>query len=130
MKRRESREKAMQIIFQLEVNEMDPSKAIIDILGEEQKDSFIHMLVHGVIEHKAELDNIIKEELQNWTMDRLANVEKSILRMATYEIFYLANIPDQVSINEAVELAKKFADEKSGKFVNGVLSKILNRKKD
>lgn len=126
MNRRTSREKAMQILFQLEINEINPSQAIEDFVGLSSDTDFLKTLVNGVIDNILELDSIISENLENWSFDRLASVERVVLRLATYEIKFMDDIPESVSINEAVDLAKKFGDEKSGKFVNGVLSKIIN----
>lgn len=128
MKRTMAREKAMQILFQLEINEIDPVQAIENHLGDTKSDDFLTLLVLGVEENKKEIDDIIILHLENWTIDRIASVERTVLRIATYEINFVDNIPESVSINEAVELAKKYADEQSGKFVNGVLSKIIAKK--
>lgn len=126
MNRRTAREKAMQILFQLDINDSSTAEAIEDFLGTDEGDQFLTTLVEGVTEHTVAIDDIIKKHLENWTIDRIASVEKTILRISIYEINYLDDIPISVSINEAVELAKKYGDEMSGKFVNGVLSKIIN----
>lgn len=126
MNRRTAREKAMQILFQLDINDSSTAEAIEDFLGTDKGDQFLTTLVEGVTEHTVAIDDIIKKHLENWTIDRIASVEKTILRISIYEINYLDDIPISVSINEAVELAKKYGDEMSGKFVNGVLSKIIN----
>lgn len=86
---------------------------------------FLKTLVEGVSTHKKELDEVITKHLENWTIDRIASVERTILRLAVFELKHQDDIPNSVSINEAVELANVFGDEKSGKFVNGVLSKIV-----
>lgn len=125
MNRRTAREKAMQILFQLDMNESNPTKAIANVVGQEETNQLLNVLVQGVSDKHEEIDQIISSHLENWTIDRIASVERIILRMATYEIKYLDDIPKNVSINEAVELAKKFGDEKSGSFINGVLSKII-----
>lgn len=125
MNRHKAREKSFQILFQMDKNEMDISEAIQFVIEDEKQDPFLLSIVRGVMEHKEEIDQVIKEHLENWTLDRLAAVERTILRMATFEIKYLDDIPPNVSINEAVEIANQFGDEKSGKFVNGVLSKII-----
>ena len=126
MNRRTAREKAMQILFQLEINDIEPTLAIENFIESTEGNEFLTALVEGVIKYIAEIDEVISSSLENWTFDRVASVEKIILRIATYEINYLEDIPESVSINEAVELAKKFGDEKSGQFVNGVLSKIID----
>jgi N utilization substance protein B len=83
----------------------------------------MNSLVFGTIEHEKELDELITPHLVNWTIDRLANIDKTILRMAAYELKY-EDVPANVTLDEAVELAKAFGDDHSSKFVNGVLSKI------
>ncbi|APH04455.1 transcription antitermination factor NusB [Bacillus weihaiensis] len=124
MKRRTAREKALQALFQVNVSQTDPNEAITHALEDQQQDDFMNMLVFGAIEHEQELDQLIQPHLKNWTMDRLANIDKAILRLATYELKYEEEIPSNVTIDEAVELAKAFGDDHSSKFVNGVLSKI------
>lgn len=127
MNRRTAREKAMQILFQHDFNDIDLEEAIEEFLEPEEHDEYLVQLIHGVKEHIKEIDAMINEYLVNWTIERIASVEKTVLRIATYEFNYLDDIPTSVSINEAIELAKKFGDEKSGKFVNGVLSKIQKK---
>jgi len=126
MNRHQARERAFQILFQLDLNEMEPKQAIREFFaeGREMEDPFLAKLIEGVSEHKENIDRIVSEQLVNWSFDRIATAEKTILRIAVYEMKYLEDIPKNVSINEAVELANTFGDEKSGKFVNGVLSKI------
>lgn len=126
MNRHQAREKALQILFQLEVNEKDPKQAINDFESEEGplQDPFLLRLIEGVTEHKEEIDQIIAGHLVKWSFDRIATAEKTILRIAVFEMKYLDDVPKNVSINEAVELAHAYGDDKSGKFVNGVLSKI------
>ncbi len=126
MNRRTAREKAMQSLFQLEINETDPTEAIGAVLETDESSPFLTALVTGVTQNITNLDEKISKHLENWTLDRLATIEKVILRISVYEIHYLHDIPESVSINEAVELAKKYGNEKSGKFVNGVLSKIIS----
>lgn len=125
MKRHEAREKAFQTLFQIDINELEPKVAITNILEDEENDVFLTFLVEGVMNHKQAIDKTITDHLENWTLSRLASVERTLLRIATFEIMYSEDIPENVSINEAVELANKYGEEKSGKFVNGVLSKII-----
>ncbi|MBC5637169.1 transcription antitermination factor NusB [Ornithinibacillus sp. BX22] len=125
MKRHEAREKAFQILFQLDMLEEDIEITIQERLDEEKKDDFLQMLVLGVVKEKQAIDEIISSHLEKWSLQRLPSVEKTVLRIATYELKYMEDIPENVSINEAVNLAKMYGDEKSGKFVNGVLSKII-----
>ena len=85
---------------------------------------FSEELVRGTREHLAEIDEIVARATANWQLNRMAVIDRSILRFATYELLFLADIPPKVTLNEAVNLAKKFSQEESGKFVNGVLDKI------
>lgn len=125
MNRHTAREKAFQTLFQLDINANDPMQAMEHLLETTEGDPFLTTLVKGVAAYKTDIDNTIIANLENWTIERIASVEKTILRIATYEINYLEDVPVNVSINEAIELANQYGDEKSGKFVNGVLSKIL-----
>jgi|SRR5690625_2862802 len=124
MNRHTARKKAFQILFQLDVNDNKPDQAIHDFLEDEKPDPFLTMIVNGVADKKTKLDALITENLENWSLQRIASVEKTILRIAVYEIVYVEDIPLNVSINEAIELGHTFGDDKSGKFINGVLSKI------
>ncbi|WP_164218079.1 transcription antitermination factor NusB [Virgibacillus sp. YIM 98842] len=124
MNRHTARKKAFQILFQLDINDNDPDQAIHDFLEDGVSDPYLTMIVKGVADNKTKLDKVIADHLENWSIQRIASVEKNILRIAVYEILYSDDIPVNVSINEAVELGHIFGDEKSGKFINGVLSKI------
>ncbi|EAC6745624.1 transcription antitermination factor NusB [Listeria monocytogenes] len=123
MKRREAREKALQALFQIELNEMSLDQAIKNIMEDEQ-DDYMEKLVEGVMANKAEIDAIIEPNLDNWRMGRLSKVDLSLLRLSVYEIKYLDDVPNRVSLNESIEIAKIYSDEKSSKFINGVLANI------
>ncbi|MFS0672772.1 transcription antitermination factor NusB [Ornithinibacillus sp. 179-J 7C1 HS] len=127
MKRHEAREKAFQILFQLDMLEEDLETTIEERLNDEEKDDFLQTLVLGVVKERQAIDENISAKLEKWSFHRLPSVEKTVLRIATFELKHIEDIPDNVSINEAVELAKMYGDEKSGKFVNGVLSKIIKK---
>jgi N utilization substance protein B len=86
---------------------------------------FLKKLFFGTVEHLHELDQIITDHLENWSLDRLANIDRNLLRIAVYEMKYMEDVPYTVSINEAVEIAKRFGDEKSSRFINGVLAKVM-----
>ncbi|MFP7226662.1 transcription antitermination factor NusB [Bacillus altitudinis] len=126
MKRRTAREKALQTLFQIDVSNIDPKEAITHALDEQESDPFFEELVFGVLEQKDKLDDTISQHLVNWKLDRIANVDRAILRLSVYEMVYQEDIPVSVSMNEAIELAKLFGDDKAPKFVNGVLSNIKN----
>ncbi|WP_163969960.1 transcription antitermination factor NusB [Oceanobacillus halotolerans] len=125
MNRHTARENAFKILFQLDMND-DQLEEIEDDTDSIQVDDYGSKLVQGVREKREELDETISTHLEKWTINRIASVEKTVLRISLYEIKYLDDVPTNVSINEAVELANRYGEEKSGKFVNGVLSKIIS----
>ncbi|WP_017380066.1 transcription antitermination factor NusB [Paenisporosarcina sp. TG-14] len=122
MKRREAREKVLQTLFQLENTELTIEEAMSHVL-DGQNDSFYEKLVRGTTEHLTQIDESLKEKLENWSLDRLPKIERTILRLAVFELLFMQDAPSKVVINEAIELSKTFGDDKSSKFVNGVLSK-------
>lgn len=124
MKRRLAREKAFQVLFSLDNEDFDVEEAVALSMEGEEIDHFLSTLIHGVVENKEAIDEKIDQTLEKWSFKRLATVEKTLLRIATHEIDSTLETPIGVAINEAVELAKVYGDEKSGKFVNGVLSKL------
>ncbi len=121
MDRRTAREEAFKLLFQQEINRDEE-------INSEKMDPFTRKIVLGVIDNKEDIDQLISNHLKNWSYERIALVEKTVLRIAVFEITYLDDIPVGVSINEAVELSHTYGDEKSGKFVNGVLSNIIEQK--
>ncbi|MCM3710927.1 transcription antitermination factor NusB [Sporosarcina luteola] len=123
MKRREAREKAIQTLFQLDNTDMSIGEAITYIM-ERPIDPFYESLVKGTTEYRDEVDKALSSKLENWSLDRLPKIERTILRLAVYELLHHEDVPHKVILNEAVELCKQFGDEKSGRFVNGVLSKF------
>ncbi|GAB4073496.1 transcription antitermination factor NusB [Barrientosiimonas marina] len=125
MNRHAAREKAMQILFQLDINDKNPEQAMTDYLESLEIDPYLQDLVKGAAAHKSAIDNTIITHLENWTIDRIASVERTILRIAVYELDWQDEVPQNVAINEAVELAHKYGDDNSGRFVNGVLSNVI-----
>lgn len=123
MKRREAREKAVQTLFQLDNTELTVGEAITYII-EEPPNRFYEQLVRGTVEHQEKIDEILVEKLENWSLERLPKIERTVLRLAVYELLFNEEVPHRVVLNEAIELCKTFGDEKSGRFVNGVLSKF------
>ena len=126
--RRVSREMALKALFQIDLVNTD-IKETLEYTFEDGKLSdevkeFSLILVQGVMSNLAEIDKAINNYTNNWSLERITNIDRSILRIAIYEILYLKNIPKSVSINEAVELAKKYGTKSSFSFVNGVLGKI------
>lgn len=135
-KRTRARECAIQILYQLEINPEPLAELFRDFwLAEEQRDvtsdirAFSEEIVRGTSEHQGEIDKIVEQYADNWSIHRMAVIDRNILRFATYELLFMADIPPKVTINEAVNLAKKFSQEESGKFVNGILDKINHTEK-
>jgi N utilization substance protein B len=152
-KRREARERAVQFLFQYDLNPPEHLEEALNQFWESQQAAaiaaekgdahwgeqvelppptteeaalrlFAEPLIRGVLEHRAKIDAEIQKHAQNWDLPRMAAVDRNILRLAVYEMLFRDDIPPVVSINEAVDIAKKFSTEDSGKFVNGLLDKI------
>ncbi|MEE3055224.1 MAG: transcription antitermination factor NusB [Planctomycetota bacterium] len=122
-----AREIALQALFQQDLAGDDPQK-ISELLAEATEDSrereYARSLALGVLENRQDLDRRIVEVTNNWKLDRIAAVDRAILRLGLYELLEMDEVPPKVVINESVELAKKFSTAKSGSFVNGVLDRI------
>ena len=124
MKRHDAREKAVQVLFQLDNTDLTLQEAIGHVLENEESDTFFDQLVQGVTENQKEIDELLTKNLENWSLSRLPKIERTVLRLAVYELKYMQDTPSRVVLNEAIELCKTFGDEQSSKFVNGVLSKF------
>jgi len=152
-KRREARERAVQFLFQHDLNPPEDLEAALDQFWASQRAAaiasdkgsatwgekvelpppstdeaavrlFADPLIRGAIQHRDEADAVISKHAKNWDLHRIAAVDRNILRLAIYEILHRDDIPPVVSINEAVDVAKKFSTQDSGKFVNGILDKV------
>ena len=126
--RTEAREKIMIILYQIDFYIKDNiSFDVEDVIKEnlEMDNKYVKDIVHGVLENLEEIDSIISKYLENWSLDRLGKTDKAILRLATYEMLYY-DTPEVVVINEAVELSKKYSDEKVTKMMNAALDKIYH----
>ncbi|WP_123053574.1 transcription antitermination factor NusB [Clostridium sp. JN-1] len=155
MNRRKSRELAMKLLFQMTINkedfkevienlkenlEIDNDKPdIISDLKSNKEDlenidltdvdmSYVTRVLKGIQEKREEIDDKINKCLINWKINRISKVDLAILRICTYEFLYETDIPENVSINEAIELAKKYSGNKSAAFVNGILGKMIKDK--
>lgn len=126
LNRTEAREKIMIILYQIDLYDKDKIPYDLESLFHENLEidnKFVRDIVDGVLEKKDSIDKIISKYLENWDLDRLGKTDRAILRLSTYEMLYY-NTPNVVVINEAVELAKKYSDEKIVKLINAVLDKI------
>lgn len=128
--RRRAREFVVQVSYAHEIQNDDLDKTF-ELLAEtselsEELLKFSRELVHGVIAHRKEFDELISSKSRNWDLTRIALIDRLILRMALTEFFYFNDIPPKVSISEAIEIAKVFSTEESSSFVNGILDAILN----
>jgi transcription antitermination protein NusB len=125
MKRRTAREKAMQALFQIDMSQSEPKDAIEHVLEDQPHDDYLSKLVTGVVLHKQQIDELIKSNLEKWTLERLATVDRNLLRIATFELLFCKEtVPPNVVLDEAIEIAKVYGDDQSSRFINGVLSKI------
>ncbi len=126
MKRRTAREYALQALFQMELADTEAREAIDNVLAEknEESDAFLEELVFGYDNNKEQIDSIIRQNLENWTLERMGNVDRAILRVAVCEMTQMEDIPVNVTMNEAIEIAKIYGDDESKGFINAVLSKI------
>jgi transcription antitermination factor NusB len=127
-KRTMSRELALQVMYQLDLRGQEILDEVDDLMKEVTTDpevtGFAKELVFGTWERRAEIDSRIEEVAVNWEIKRMAAIDRNILRLATFEILFRDDIPPLVSINEAIEIAKKFSTKNSGPFVNGILDNI------
>lgn len=126
LNRTEAREKIMIILYQIDLYDKDKIPYDLESVFHENLEidnKFVRDIIDGVLEKKDSIDKIISKYLENWDLDRLGKTDRAILRLSTYEMLYY-NTPKVVVINEAVELAKKYSDEKIVKLINAVLDKI------
>ena len=131
--RRKGRELALQILFQLDMVRSGVDEAIKafwktqEELPSEDTRDFCEELVRGAFEHHEEIDRFVEETSSNWRLSRMPVVDRNVLRMAVYEMLYREDIPTTVTINEAIDVGKKFGSEDSGAYINGILDKIAEK---
>ena len=127
--RRKARELALQYLYKLDVSgeKYDPHTVagfFHEFGGKDEDADYAILLIQNTEKHRGEIDGLITKHLENWTLDRLSTIDRNILRFATCELLYFLDIPLNVTINEAIEVAKKFSLEESATFINGVLDKV------
>lgn len=135
--RRQSREIALQMLYQLEMSDLHPYEAIelyYQVVSDNEDEPseipetirpFAEMLVNGVYGHREEIDRMIVSASENWRLERMSVIDRNVLRIAVFEMLYCLEIPPKVSINEAIDLGKTFGSPDSGAFINGILDHIL-----
>lgn len=128
MGRRAAREIAMKLLYQLEIQRDDREEQILTVLQENElldnDREYVDNVVKGALSNLPYIDEIIEKYSKGWKINRISKVDLSILRLSIYEISYRNDIPLNVSINEAVELAKKYSGEEASAFINGILGKV------
>ncbi|MFB5268366.1 transcription antitermination factor NusB [Paenibacillus enshidis] len=139
MKRRLARELAVQSMYHMEMNEVKAEEAVDMLLQEAAADNeaevvvkdeaalrkYVLNMVAGTWEQRSAIDTLLTDYLKGWQVSRLSRVDRQILRLAAYEMIFREDIPGKVAVNEAIELSKHFGTEESGKFVNGVLGRLI-----
>ncbi|ACD53940.1 transcription antitermination factor NusB [Clostridium botulinum] len=133
MNRKLSREKAMELLFGMTLNTDNCEETLGNFIDNYESDikeldiTYIKRILIGVENNKDNIDEAISKNLCNWKIDRISKVNLCILRLAVYELLHDEEIPNRVAINEALEITKKYSDEKSVSFINGVLDNILKK---
>jgi len=126
--RRFAREQALQILYQVDVRKCDANEALGNYWSREPGDpddmAFTAKLVQGVPANEEQIDTLISEASINWKVARMSYVDRNILRLAVFEFLHMADIPTMVSINEAIEMGKRFGTTESGAFINGILDRV------
>jgi transcription antitermination protein NusB len=127
--RRQARECALEVMYRLDLVGDEPEHTIAEILlrknPSEEAETYLRRLVDAALGNRDEIDVTLRKHLTRWRLERLTVLDRAILRLAAAEILYFDDVPPKVSINEAVEIAKKYGDDEAGKFVNGVLDGIF-----
>lgn len=130
LKRREAREKALFYLYQSDLLDIDVDELIkMDLKNKKNIDQFTLKLVKGVKNNFENLNEIINLHSSNWQIDRMSILDRNMLRIALYGIMFEQEIPLKVTINEAIEISKKYGTNESGKFVNGILGKVVEEMK-
>jgi len=126
--RRKSRELALQALYQWNITRQDPFLILdqqkANFSPADEEDEFAQQIVVGVLEHYVHIDELIEKFSEHWRLDRMSIIDRNILRMAIFELLFCENIPPRVTLNEAIDLGKRFGSEDSSAFINGILDRI------
>jgi len=126
--RRKAREHALQLLFQQDSNQEKiffDGSAALHLSADKPVEDFVDRLVQGVTRNLSEIDSLIRKHAEHWSLERMALVDRNVLRIAVFEFLYIDDIPAKVTLNEAIEVAKRYGDESSSSFINGILDRIL-----
>jgi N utilization substance protein B len=129
-RRSRGREVALQVLYQVEQNPSVPHEEVCRfierrLLGDRRLSEFTKGLIAGVRENQARIDSLISAVAENWRLDRMAAIDRNILRLGAFEMLFCREVPARVAINEALELAKRYSTAQSSRFVNGILDRVL-----
>jgi N utilization substance protein B len=128
--RRKGRELALQALYQIEITGDSSSAAVESFLkhfeGSPKAKEFAHRLVSGTVSQQAEIDRLIDRSAEHWRLERMSKVDLLILRLATFELVFCPDIPIEVSLDEAIEIGKRFGTDDSATFINGVLDQVAH----
>jgi N utilization substance protein B len=128
-KRRRGREAALRMLFEIDVGKMPVDEVVERHLADSGLDpdsaAFARQLAEGAVQERQRIDDLLSHYAREWSLSRMANVDRNVLRLAAFEILCLPDIPASVSVDEAVEMAKKYSTAESGKFVNGILGNLI-----
>ncbi len=129
--RRKSREVALQVLYLWEISSGDVERAVKHFWREGELDEkvsqFALELIHGTIANSEKLDKLLESSSENWRLDRMAIIDRNVMRMAVYEFLFMSDTPAKVVINEAIEIVKRFSTSESTQFVNGLLDNIRKK---
>jgi N utilization substance protein B len=130
-RRRRARQYALQLLYEYEFADGEPDiQGFFAELGEEKAVvDFTSRIVRGTLEHLPEIDAAIKDAAEHWVLERMAAVDRNILRAAAFELLYSPDVPPAVAIDEALEIAKRFSTTESASFINGILDRIAKTKR-
>jgi N utilization substance protein B len=141
-KRRRAREMGVQMLYQVELGGVDADVVLASwppsdlgdaengtsANGDADARQYAETLIRGVLEHREKIDGLIREQASNWRLERMPIVDRTVLRIATFELLFQPDVPRVVIVDEAIEIAKRFGSDQSGSFVNGVLDGLLHAK--
>jgi transcription antitermination factor NusB len=131
--KRQAREMVVKTLYEIEMGGLtgeEARKRLLTKLRDVETRNFAIRLLDGVLAHTAEADKLIAEVAETWDLSRMAAIDRNVLRLGTVELVFMEGVPEKVAINEAIEIAKRFSTENSGRFVNGILDKVARMKRE